>query len=177
MITSQEALSSRLIVENVQEIVKYTNQEVKLRWKDVSETTPSDAVRHYVASLLKEANMPTLLMGDFLLVRNENKVVYNDTTALEMRKKMVRIARRIFDIIRYRVSKESKWFTLEWSDLLDNGQVVPIELRSYVLEGLNKNGILAREIKGSICICADNYSLDNPFFQSKDVFLPEPQTR
>lgn len=143
----------------------------------MSETTPSDVVRHHVASLLKEANMPTLLMGDFLLVRNENKVVYSGTTALEMRKNMVSIARRIFDIIRYRVSKESKWFTLEWSDLLDNGQVVPIELRSYVLEGLNNNGIPAREVEGSLCICADNYSLDNPFFQSKDVLLPEPQTR
>ena len=157
--------------------MQYTNQEIKLRWKDVSKTTPPDNVRHHVASLLNEANMPTLLMGDFLIIRNENKVVYNDALILELRKKMIKIARRIFDIIRYRVSVESKWFTLEWSDLLDNGEVVPIELRNHVLLGLNQNGIPAREIEGALGICADNSSLDNPFFQSQDLLLPEPQTR
>lgn len=121
--------------------------------------------------------MPTLLIGDFLLVHNKNKVVYDEATTLLLRKKIIRIARRIFDIIRYRVSKQSKWFTLEWSDLLDNGEVVPYELRSYVVEGLNKNGIPARETESRLSICADNYSLDNPFFKSKEQLLPEPQTR
>lgn len=161
----------------MKELVQYSNQEVKLRWKDVSESPPSDIVRHHVATLLKEANMPTLLMGDFLIVRNENKVVYNDATILELRKKMIRIARRIFDIIRYRVSVESKWFILGWSDLLDNGEMVPIELREHVIRGLNQNGIMAKEIEGSLRICADNSSLSNPFFQSQDALLPEPQTR
>lgn len=143
----------------------------------MSENPPSDNVRHHVAALLKEANMPTLLIGDFLLVHNKNKVVYDEATTLLLRKKIIRIARRIFDIIRYRVSKQSKWFTLEWSDLLDNGEVVPYELRSYVVEGLNKNGIPARETESRLSICADNYSLDNPFFKSKEQLLPEPQTR
>jgi hypothetical protein len=177
MMTSQEASSSRMIVQRIHDIVKYSNQDVSIHWKLVSEKMPSDTVRHYVATLLKEANMPTLLMGNFFIVRNENPVVYNDATIVEIRKMMVQIARRLFDIIRYRTSNESKWFAVDWSDLLDNGEVVPMELQNHVINGLISNGIPAKEHEGTLYICADNSSLDNPFFQSQTSLLADPQTR
>lgn len=169
MMTSHEATLSKRIAQTVHDLVRYSDKEVVLSWESVIGFTPSDQIRSYVTTLLKDAQIDSLLMGNNLVVTNRSPVSPEGKGEyMLLRTMMVKVARRIFDIIRYRLSDKSKWFKIDWSDLLDNGAVVPKLLRDHVVQGLVKNGIEAFDQGKELHICADYHSLDNPFFKPDD---------
>lgn len=165
--TSREATLSKRIVQTVHDLVRYSSGEVVLSWESIIGFTPSDQIRSYVTTLLKEVKIDSLLMGSSLIVTNRNPISpQGEAECIALRAMMVKVARRIFDIIRYRLSGNgNQWFKIDWADLLDNGRVVPKLLRDEVVKGLNQNGIEAFDQGKELHICADYHSLDNPFFQ------------
>lgn len=167
MMTSREATLSRRIAQTVHDLVQYSDGEVVLTWASIIGFTPSDQVRSYVVSLLKEAKIDALLMGSNIVVTNRNPLCPKSKGEYEkLRAMVVKVARRIFDIIRYRLSTENRWFKIDWMDLLDNGQVIPKLIREQVVQGLNQNGIEALDQGKELHICADHHSLENPFFKT-----------
>ena len=171
-ISSQEASLVKEIVQKIHDQVILTpyGETSLIYWKTVSGGfIPSAVVRDTVISLLHEADMECVCIGDMLHVTNHNKSLTERQRQLAKEDKekqlMFKIVRRIFDIIRYRASREKKGFIINWDEMLDDGSYVPKHLREILVQGFRSHGVPCED-KDALCIWADNSTLDNPFFQT-----------
>lgn len=169
-LSQREARVAQDIAQTIHDsmIMTHKGSEITFRWDDLYSFPTPDQVRFYVVELLDKANISCLLLGDQIVATNWND--RDETIAVSITKedvdKMYLIARRIFDIIRYRIGTDerSKWFLLRWNEMLDTGEVVPPHFVKILLYGLNGYNIPSYAEEEGLYIRADNSTLKNPFF-------------
>ena len=173
-LSQMEASIAQEIAQRIHDTIIMTKKgtEITFRWDNLYSFSIPDQIRFYVVELLKKAKIDCLLIGDNIIATNFNDrdEIANMTITKEDVDKMYRIAKRIFDIIRYRIGKDenSKWFLLRWNEMLDNGEIIPPNFVPILLYGLNAYSIPTYAEEDGLHICADNSTLKNPFF-SKDA--------
>ena len=168
-ISRMEENIAQEITKRIYDRVSYSeyDSQTNLRWNDLYSFPPSDVVKFRVTELLNDLHIESVLMGNFIVCVNKivQKLIKRDPQ--EDKAKMYKICKRIYDIIRHRVGRDSMWFTLGWGDMLDNGEHIPPVFINYIVSGLNNNGIDAWAEEDCLHICADNSTLNNPFFKQE----------
>lgn len=164
MTTKQpKPMSPLAIALSIHDLIRYADSEVSISWEKAIGYEPADKVKNSVVAHLRTIGVDAILVGSNVLVHNRCPLKDWDKEYAKYRSMMVKIARRIFDIIRYRLTNQSKWFRIGWNDILDTGLEVPEELRYHVVTGLNRQGFDVLYNDQDLLICADHHDLENPF--------------